>query len=813
MENNDNLQSIELQSGTTLNNGKYIIEKKIGAGGFGITYKAIQSGLNRTVCIKEYFLSGKCGRNSQAKTVFLQDISEEIYEKYRIAFVKEAQILASLNHPNIVDIIDIFDENNTSYMVMPFIEGTPLQKIIENNGKLQYADAINYIAQITSAIDFIHKQHILHRDIKPDNIMITHDYKAILIDFGNARQFEQDQVKAHTSIYTRGYAPPEQYSPNTRKGSYTDIYALGATLYFVLTGVEPIDSAIRTIDILKEPKEYNPNIPEEVNRTIMKAMELKPEKRHQTIKEFMDDMLNIKPSEIKEEPKPTATQNTPKQEEPKPTVKKKGSKWWVILLLLFLIVVACFLYRGTYTYTDYKYFLKQGNYYLQINMIEDARYNYEYCLSIEDDNPLLRSLGILNGDVRNKLKILAEEEARLKAEEEARLRAEEEARLRAEQERLEKERQEREEAAKREEEQRRRENTLTCDELKNAGFRFFNVNNSVKVVVKPNNYTSRIYKSSPYYLRDGDFVDNMSCYGGNVSANGVLNGVVVIDGNGSYNYLTYICDGKMAFPIIAITYYEGGFLMSLEEGVYSYGCAHSSWNSYNDEGLCGSMRKVYQKDFFDQNVLREIYNATIDTYELEKALIEFVRSGKKLSDSWSADPEYSYKYEGFENKNLLYSQIDEYYCDGVYDPYESTYENGHALHTPNLNINKDHFRVGFSFKAVKNDTEDYRWRGEQWVLVLSAGHRDLGVCLKNDGKVYVTTNNMDNYYETDLNYSINEYVDIDMEYEDGILYMNGQHIDIDMRTPHDGHFHSVNYGTGTAFKGYIKDLRIYSYLD
>ena len=419
MENNEILQSfIELQPGTTLNNGKYVIEKKIGAGGFGITYQAIQSGLNRTVCIKEYFLSGKCGRNSQAKTVFLQDISEEIYEKYRISFVKEAQILASLNHPNIVDIIDIFDENNTSYMVMPFIEGTPLQKIIENNGKLQYADAINYIAQITSAIDFIHKQHILHRDIKPDNIMITHDYKAILIDFGNARQFEQDQVKAHTSIYTRGYAPPEQYSPNTRKGSYTDIYALGATLYFVLTGVEPIDSAIRTIDILKEPKEYNPNIPEEVNRTIMKAMELKPEKRHQTIKEFMDDMLNIKPSE--------------KKEEPKPTVKKKGSKWWVILLLLFLIVVACFLYRGTYT--DYKYFLKQGNYYLQINMIEDARYNYEYCLSIEDDNPLLRSLGILNGDVRNKLKILAEEEARLKAEEEARLRAEEEARLRAEEE-------------------------------------------------------------------------------------------------------------------------------------------------------------------------------------------------------------------------------------------------------------------------------------------------------------------------------------------------------------------------------------------
>lgn len=307
MDNNNMQFHMELQPGTPLNGGKYIIESKIGSGGFGITYKAIHRILNRPMCIKEYFISGRCSRYPQTNMVALQNMTPELYEKYRQSFVHEAQMIASLRHANIVEVTDIFDENNTAYMVMPFIEGRTLEDIVEKEGSLQYASAINYIAQITNAIDFIHKHHILHRDIKPGNIMITPDHMAILIDFGSAREFEQDRTMAHTSIFTRGYAPPEQYNPNTHKGSYTDIYALGATLYFILTGVEPIDSALRTIEELKEPKELNPNISSDVNRTIMKAMELKPDKRHQTIQEFMDDMLNVKPSGVKpvvSEPEP-----------------------------------------------------------------------------------------------------------------------------------------------------------------------------------------------------------------------------------------------------------------------------------------------------------------------------------------------------------------------------------------------------------------------------------------------------------------------------------------------------------------------------
>lgn len=292
---------MELQSGTNLCDGKYTIEAKIGEGGFGITYKAIQNGLNRVVCIKEYFPAGKCTRATKKNTVFVQGTSEQVFEKYRQAFVREAKMLATLHHPNIVEVLDVFDENNTSYMVMSFVKGKSLQQIVETRGKLPYPETVNYIAQITNAVGYIHDHHILHRDIKPDNIMITADFKAILIDFGSAREFEQDKTQVHTSMLTHGYAPTEQYTANSRKGSYTDIYAIGATFYFVLTGKVPMESAARLTEQMPSPKDLAPEIPEEANRTILKAMQLKAENRHQTVHEFMDDIRNVKPSVLVDE--------------------------------------------------------------------------------------------------------------------------------------------------------------------------------------------------------------------------------------------------------------------------------------------------------------------------------------------------------------------------------------------------------------------------------------------------------------------------------------------------------------------------------
>lgn len=302
MADEDNtLCYIELREGTVLCDGKYTIKKKIGEGGFGITYLAIQHGLNRTVCIKEYFLAGKCLREPHSKTIMAQGSGSSVFEKYRQAFVREAKMLASLKHANIVEVIDVFDENNTSYMAMPFIEGRSLQKIVEERGPLPYPEVVNYMAQIANAVGYIHERHILHRDIKPDNIMITADYKAILIDFGSAREFEHDKTQVHTSMVTHGYAPTEQYTANSRKGAYTDIYAIGATMYFLLTGVVPLEAASRLTEPLPEPKSIVPSLPVEANRTIMKAMQLKSENRHQSIAEFMDDLRNVKPSVIVDE--------------------------------------------------------------------------------------------------------------------------------------------------------------------------------------------------------------------------------------------------------------------------------------------------------------------------------------------------------------------------------------------------------------------------------------------------------------------------------------------------------------------------------
>ena len=332
----EDIQNIkELQPGTALNGGKYVIEKKIGEGGFGITYKAVQQGLNRNVCIKEYFLAGRCVRNTMARTIQLQGISDEIFEKYRQAFVREAKTLATLHHQNIVEVIDIFDENGTSYMVMPFIEGRSLQSIVEKNGPLSCPDAINFMAQITNAVGYIHERHILHRDIKPENIMITADFRAILIDFGSAREFQQDKTQMHTSMLTHGYAPTEQYTANSRKGSYTDIYAIGATLYFVLTGHVPIEAAARLTEQMPEPKALNPNITEEINRTILKAMQLKAENRHQTVQEFMDDLLNVKPSELVDE---TIGGGTVVVEKKIVVEKTKKWVWWLIAAAATIIV-------------------------------------------------------------------------------------------------------------------------------------------------------------------------------------------------------------------------------------------------------------------------------------------------------------------------------------------------------------------------------------------------------------------------------------------------------------------------------------------
>lgn len=282
----------ELLPGTTLCGGKYIIEKKIGAGGFGITYIAKHATLGKKYAIKEFFLSGYNVRNNKTNHISLQGIEEKDFTKIKQRFIEEARTLASLNNDAVVKVIDIFDENGTSYMVMPFVEGVTLQSMVEKDGPMDYDIAVNYIVRICDALSYIHSKDILHRDVTPDNIIVTPDQKTVLIDFGSARKFVNDKTQRHTTILKQGYAPLEQYSATSRKGAYTDLYSLGGVLYYILTGVRPIDATERTMESIKDPIELNPKIPKQINAVIMKAMAMDSSERYQSAIELEEDILS-----------------------------------------------------------------------------------------------------------------------------------------------------------------------------------------------------------------------------------------------------------------------------------------------------------------------------------------------------------------------------------------------------------------------------------------------------------------------------------------------------------------------------------------
>lgn len=229
----------------------YEIQSVLGQGGFGITYLALDTNLDRLVAIKEYLPSDFAVRDGDSSVHPLSGDTQPQFEWGLDRFISEAKILSKFEHPNIVRIFAVFEENNTGYLIMPYEKGDSLQTLLKDKKTLDQSSLLKIIEPILDGLEMVHEHEFIHRDIKPDNIFIREDGSPVLLDFGSARQAATGQVKTLTTLVSPGYAPFEQYySKSDEQGPWTDIYGLGATLYRAITGRAPLDAVDRSKSIL-----------------------------------------------------------------------------------------------------------------------------------------------------------------------------------------------------------------------------------------------------------------------------------------------------------------------------------------------------------------------------------------------------------------------------------------------------------------------------------------------------------------------------------------------------------------------------------
>ena len=271
--------------------GRYMIGRVLGKGGFGITYLAYDMKLGYRVAIKEYYPLGAAVRNTENLTVSAH--SSETQESFRIGaekFYSEARLVAELSeNPNIVSVSDVFYENETVYFIMGYLQGMTLKSYIEKYGTISEEQAVYIAGEISNALISAHDINVLHRDISPDNIMVCRDGTVKLLDFGAARQVFTERSSSFSVILKQGYAPPEQYQKKGNQGPWTDIYSLGATIYYALTR-KLLDDPITRLSGDDEFEANNYKITSSLWEIIKKATMLQISERYQNIYEFMDEL-------------------------------------------------------------------------------------------------------------------------------------------------------------------------------------------------------------------------------------------------------------------------------------------------------------------------------------------------------------------------------------------------------------------------------------------------------------------------------------------------------------------------------------------
>lgn len=278
-----------LKKGTVLA-GKYRICDVISEGGFGIVYLGFDIVLKMNVAIKEYFPRRLVTRKKDENTIYIyrDNVNEERFTKGVQKFLNEARILAQFHKlESIVTVRDFFCENDTAYIVSEHIIGESVKEYVIKHGGMEPDKVLSMMRPILKSLSIIHKSGLLHRDIAPDNIIIQ-DEKAVLIDFGAARLNGTEEEHSKTVFFKRGYSAEEQYICQGNQGPETDIYAVCATMYYMLTGRQPEESVQRHIrdNVISLEKQKDIHMPKAKKRAIMKGMSVSIEKRYATVEEL-----------------------------------------------------------------------------------------------------------------------------------------------------------------------------------------------------------------------------------------------------------------------------------------------------------------------------------------------------------------------------------------------------------------------------------------------------------------------------------------------------------------------------------------------
>lgn len=292
---NQNGNEQALRAGTVLN-GKYMVGRVLGQGGFGITYIGWDLILERKVAIKEYYPVGQVGRNLEDGCKVLWYTSEQNRKEGMDIFLREARKMNLVDDiAQVVCVQDLFYENGTAYIVMDFIEGQTLKKYLEQHGPMHWEDARNIILPVARTMEQVHSVGLVHRDISPDNIMLTPDGDVRILDLGAAKNLKKNSGFSSVQVAKGGFSPPEQYFQKGTSGPYTDVYALAATLYFTLTGTIP-PPAIDRMD--KDTLDWNHSalkaLPPNVYHAMQRAMVLRSEDRTRSMADFISQLTTVK---------------------------------------------------------------------------------------------------------------------------------------------------------------------------------------------------------------------------------------------------------------------------------------------------------------------------------------------------------------------------------------------------------------------------------------------------------------------------------------------------------------------------------------